>query len=193
MQHAREVVGVETSPQSAELLDALGFVPEDQAARLLSGIGGADRPTEWTPLLVKERLRTAAETMERMERRAGPKAYGASWVDYLLFKNMDAFDRNARHQGLVEGTRGPDRRSRSGASSADIRRAEQALEWPMRYLADREDERRVLSTWLWCEATDRPWSHFCKEFGGRGSASRKRDRGFSIIAAGLKADRREPE
>lgn len=163
MHQPRDVFGVDLSPENEALLEALGIVPDEKAARLLAGVAQDKRPIEWTPDLVKRRLSDAAEHVERMERRVDPRG---------------------------SEPRRPDRRRRGGASAAEIRRAEQALEWPMRYLAGREDEREVLSCWLWCEAKNQSFSYWFRSVANcRGTANRRRDKAFAIIADGLRADR----
>jgi hypothetical protein len=168
------------------LLETIGVIPPDQAERLLAGAFRDERPGEWTPGLVKRRLSDAAGHIERTSRRIGPNRFGRSWIDWRLFRDVDAFDRNCMAEGLRLETRVPDRHRRGGATAAEIRQAEAALEWPLRYLADHDDERAVLSLWIWTEARHLPWEHWCRGAGvSKGTANRRRARAFEIIAAGL--------
>lgn len=189
----REIIGIEITDDSAELLEALGIVPPDRAARLIAASGRDERPLEWTADLVKERLREAARVIERTERSPRPSKKLTWWPDWQLHRGITDFDRNAWAEGERAGTRAP-AQMKVGASAIDIRRAEEAAEWPLKYLAGHEDERRALSLWVWCVAKRQSWSQWWKLAGpSKPTALRRRDRAFSIIAAGLHADLIPPE
>jgi hypothetical protein len=64
MLHERDLLGVDLSPENAELLDALGVLPPDRAERLLTASEHDERPAEWSADLVKRRLREATGHIE---------------------------------------------------------------------------------------------------------------------------------
>jgi hypothetical protein len=64
----------------------------------------------------------------------------------------------------------------------------------MRYLGEHDDERAILSLWIWTEARNLAGEHWCRGTGvSKGTANRRRARAFEIIAAGLISDRVNPE
>jgi hypothetical protein len=187
IQNAREIFGVDLSPDNAALLDALGIMGREQADRLVSA-GADDRSSaEWTPETVKRRLVQAAELIESVERRVGPSRQLTHWINWQLFRGISDFDRNAWAEGEREGTREPDR-FRRGASTAEIERAEAALEWPRRYLAD-EGERRVLAFWIHCDLSGAPFGRLAhKVAGSKGTAYRRLENALRRIVIGLNTD-----
>ena len=167
----------------------LGKLPDDIAAQLLAGSTFQPLERRWTVEEVKARLIEAARNHERFIRKEGPSRKLTHWIDWRLFRNMDSFDRNAQAEGIREKTREPDR-FRGGHTSLEVSRIMEAIEWPMRYLADHDDEREILSVWFWCEARHQPFSRFHKQAcASRTTAYKRRDASFEIILAGLIRDR----
>ena len=189
LHNARDIFGIDISPDNAALLDALGIMPADQSGRLVSD-RSHDRaqPEQWTHETVKRRLIDAAELIERTSRAAGPSRKMTSWVDWQLFRGVTDFERNAMAEGLAEGTRQPDRSIHRGAGAREIAAAEDAMQWPIRYIPD-EGERRILTFWIFCDLRNAPFGRLCPKIAGsRGAAYRRLDRAFLRILAGLMAD-----
>ncbi|GLI94313.1 hypothetical protein [Methylocystis echinoides] len=193
IQDARDLLGVDLSPENEALLDAIGIVPPSRAERILAASGRDERAAVWTADLVRSRIREGAKVIERTERSPRPSKKLTWWPDWQALRGITDFDRNAWAEGERCGTRAP-AKMKVGASALDIARAEQSLEWLARYLAANEAERRAVSTWIWCVAKRQSWSQWWKLAGPtKPTATRRRDRGFSIIVAGLRADAIEPE
>jgi hypothetical protein len=51
-----EILGIEITDDNAELLETLGIILPDRAARLIAPSGRAEHAPEWTAGLVKRRL-----------------------------------------------------------------------------------------------------------------------------------------
>ena len=146
----------------------------------------------WTVEEVQNRMIEAARHHERFIAKAGPRQKLTFWIDWRLFRNMDSFDRNAQAEGIREKTREPDRHG-GGATGLEISRVMEAIEWPMRYLREHDDERAIISVWFWCEARNESFSRWHKQAcAHRSTAYRRRDRGFELILAGLIRDRVSP-
>jgi hypothetical protein len=193
IQNARDIFGVDLSPDNAALLDALGIMAPEQAERLVSD-RSHDRaqPAQWDHDTVKRRLIDAAELIERTSRAAGPSRKMTSWVDWQLFRGVTDFERNAMAEGLTKGTRLPDRGLYRGAGARDIAAAEIAMQWPIRYIAD-EGERRALALWIFCDLRNAPFGRLAlKIAGSRGTAYRRLDKALSRIVAGLQGDGAAP-
>jgi len=90
---AREIFGVDLSPDNEALLSALGIMTLDQVGRLVSD-RPADRaqPAQRDHDNVKRRLIDAAELIERTSRAAGPSRKMTSWVDWRLFRGVTDFE-----------------------------------------------------------------------------------------------------
>jgi hypothetical protein len=193
IQNAREIFGVDLSPDNAALLDALGIMTPEQSERLVSD-RSHDRaqPTQWDHDTVKRRLLDAAELIERTSRAAGPSRKMTSWVDWQLFRGVTDFERNAMAEGLTEGTRLPDRGVNRAAGAREIAAAEIAMQWPILYIAD-DGERRALALWIHCDLTGAPFGRLAHRVAGsRGTAYRRLDKALSRIVAGLQGDGAAP-
>lgn len=168
--------------------DHFGRLDPARATRLLAQSVMREAELRWTPEIVKIRLREAARGQERLAGRVGPSQRMTFWIDHRLFRDVDQFELNAQAEGIREKTRAPDR-SGPGLSEREIARIDEAIEWPMRYLKEHDDEREALKVWCWCEATRQSWSQFhhiaCAH---RSTANRRRDRAFDIICGGVERD-----
>ena len=193
LHNAREILGVDLSPENTELLDLLGIMPADQSERLVSDRShDRNQSIDWTHDTVKRRLIAAAELIERTSRAAGPSRKMTSWVDWQLFRGVTDFERNAMSEGLTEGTRSPDRGVYRGAGAREIAVAETAMQWPIRYIAD-DGERRILAFWIYCDLTGAPFGRLSPKIAGsRGTAYRRLDKALSRILAGLHGDGLRP-
>ncbi len=70
-----------------------------------------------------------------------------------------------------------------------MRRMDEALLWPMRYVSGDDKAAEALKLWLWCEARNQPWSRFGAAIcGSRGASNRRLDRALRLICAGLLKD-----
>lgn len=189
IENAREIFGIDISPDNAALLDALGIMPADQAERLVSDRQHQHaQPEQWTHETVKRRMIEAAELIERTSRSAGPSRKITAWIDWQLFRGVSDFERNAMAEGIRAGTRAPDRGVYRGAGAREIAEAEAALEWPIRYIPD-DGERRVLAFWIFCDLRNAPFGQLSPKIAGsRGTAYRRLDRALGRIVAGLHGD-----
>ena len=194
IQNAREIFGIDDlSPDNAALLDALGIMTPDQAGRLVSD-RSHDRaqPAQWDHDTVKRRLLDAAELIERSTRGTGPNRRITAWVDWKLFRGVTDFERNAMAEGMKEGKRFPDPSYSRGVGAKELADAEDAMQWPIRYVAD-EGERRVLAFWIHCDLTGAPFGRLSPKIAGsKGTAYRRLDGALSRIVAGLIADGVKP-
>ena len=189
IENARKIFGVDLSQDNAALLDALGIMTPAQAERLVSDRSHDHAQSEqWTHDTVKRRLIDAAELIERTSRAAGPSRKMTSWVDWQLFRGVTDFERNAMSEGLTKGTREPDRGVYRGAGAREIAAAEDATQWPVRYIAD-DGERRILAFWIYCDLRSAPFGRLSPKIAGsRGTAYRRLDRALGRIVAGLNGD-----
>lgn len=172
--------------------DIYGKLPDDVAARLIAQSSFGPTERRWTVEEVKSWLIEAARNHERFIGKSGPSQKLTHWIDWRLYRDMDSFDRNAQAEGIRQKTRAPDRH-RGSSTGAEISRVMEAIEWPMKYLRDHDDERAILSVWFWCEARNEAFSRWHKQVCvHRSLAYRRRDRAFEIILAGLIKDRVNP-
>ena len=194
IENARDIFGIDLSPDNAALLDALGIMTPEQSGRLVSDRSHDHaQPEDWTHDTVKRRLIDAAELIERTSRGAGPSRKMTSWVDWQLFRGVTDFERNAMAEGLTKGTREPDRGIYRGAGAREIADAETAMQWPIKYIAD-DGERRILAFWIFCDLRNAPFGRLCPKIAGsRGTAYRRLDKALSRIVAGLQADGVRPD
>lgn len=169
--------------------DDIGRVSQEQAAKMLAGLTFTPLERRWTVEEVKAWLIEAARHHERFIRKSGPSEKLTHWIDWRLYRNITDFDRNAQAEGIRERTREPDRHG-CGATGHEISRVMDAIEWPMKYLKDKDDERAVLSIWFWCEARNQPFSRWHKTACDcRRTAYRRLGRAFAVILSGLLNDR----
>ncbi|MBN9441124.1 hypothetical protein [Bosea sp. (in: a-proteobacteria)] len=151
---------------------------------------------EWTPKRLERRLVEAAKVIEITVRRAGPSGARGFWPEsYPLFQD---------EYGKFQRTYPPEKatRARLQATSAQIARADEALQWPKRYVADvrvlkvlltwlrlkaeprkrfdEETERWVSISWSWLCANEMRWA--------LATADRCRDRAKAEIIQGLRRD-----
>lgn len=163
-----------------------------ERARILAGVIIPDAHRRWTVEEVENRLLECARDGERIWSAPGPSKRVTFWIDAQLFRGVTDFERNAMAEGVRERKRAPAR----GGVVLDARahsRISEALEWPMRYLANQENELRALWVWRWCKANRESFSRFhhvaCKH---RSTANRRLARSFEIIMAGLIRDGVKP-
>lgn len=186
---ARDIIGIDLSPDNEALLSALGIMTPDQSGRLVSDHWpDRSQPGDWTQEKVKRRLIDAAELIERTSRAPGPSRKMTSWVDWQLFRGVTDFERNAMAEGLSEGTRSPDRSYHRAAGARELAGAEYAMQWPIRYVLD-DGERRVLALWIICDLRNAPFGRLAHRVAGsKGTAYRRLDSALSRIVAGLRGD-----
>ena len=163
-----------------------------ERSRLLAGAIVPGDGRRWTVEEVQNRLLECARDMERVTSAPGPSQKMTFWIDWQLFRGVTDFERNVMAEGVREKKRAPAR----GRFVLDARahsRIAEALEWPMRYLADHDDERKALQVWAWCKARREPFSQYYRiACDHRSTAYRRRDGAFEIILAGLKKDGVQP-
>lgn len=148
-------------------------------------------PTDlWGPKAVERRLIEAARLTLSTTGPVGPKEYGSAmpvfqreWTDWLA-----QLDETNKLPGEARIER-DERPSRQGATSRQITRMEQAMRWPIAYLAGVDGPRKVLAVYLRCRAYRKPFDRACKRIGWpRATAYRARDKALSLIAQGLNRD-----
>lgn len=163
-----------------------------ERARLLAGVVIPDGERRWTVEEVENRLLECARDGERVISAPGPSQRVTFWIDAQLFRGVTDFERNAMAEGIRERKRAP-ARGRFVLDAQAHSRISEALEWPMRYLADHDDERRVLQVWGWCKANRESFSRWhrvaCEH---RSTANRRLSRSFEIILTGLIRDGARP-
>lgn len=70
---ARDIFGIDLSPDNEALLSALGIMTPDQSGRLVTDRRpDRSQPAQWDHDTVNRRLIDAAELIERTSRAAGP-------------------------------------------------------------------------------------------------------------------------
>lgn len=172
--------------------DIEGRLSDAERARMLAGAVIPDGERRWTVEEVENRLLECARDGERVISAPGPSQRVTFWIDAQLFRGVTDFERNAMAEGIRERKRAPARGRFVLDARAHTRIAE-AVEWPMRYLADHDDERRVLQVWGWCKANRESFSRWHKlACGNRSTANRRLARSFEIIMIGLVKDGARP-
>jgi len=158
------------------------------AAAAIFEVGGL----EWSPDLVKHRLRMAARLIERCVQNPRPSGLKSS----MPKPDEEWSPRVVDHAAiLAELERKSDRQLLGSYTDQDISKAEQAIGWPARYLGASicDEERAALSLWLWCAARNQPWERHCAALGCvKRTANRRRARAFEIVCAGLMRDGVKP-
>lgn len=146
------------------------------------GLTGEAEP--WTRELVMERLEEAIKLVHRTAGRVGPRGYGSSMPAYL-YSELDLWYQQT--QTDEERARGDFERNRvrRPATREQIRQAEEALEWPMRFV-ENVHTRKALHLWMMAKAVRVPFSSALKS---QGMALRtgiaRRDRAIAVIALRL--------
>ncbi|MFC5509330.1 hypothetical protein [Bosea massiliensis] len=137
---------------------------------------------DWTPRRLEQRLIEGAKVMHVTVSRVGPSGARGFWPEsYPIFQ--DEFDRLQRvYPNETTG------RAKLQATSAQIARADQALAWPKRYVANLH-VLKVLNAWIASKAMRRSWAGVVKERGwSLATADRCRDRAKAEIIQGLRRD-----
>jgi hypothetical protein len=125
----------------SHLLGAIGRTETGRGAR------GSIRelPSTWTIIHVLDRMEEAFEILAGMPMATRPKQYGnampAVQQQRLSFK--DQLDMMAT--GELEQMAEDRNRVRLAATSAQVSRMDQALSWPVQYLADRPEQAKAVS------------------------------------------------
>lgn len=163
-----------------------------ERARLLVGAIIPDGSRRWTVEEVENRLLECARDIERVTAAPGPSRRVTFWIDAQLFRGVTDFERNAMAEGIRERKRAP-ARGRFVLDGRAHSRIDESLEWPMRYLAAHDDERRILQVWCWCKASRESFSRWHKlACEHRSTANRRLARSFEIIMDGLVKDGARP-
>ena len=148
---------------------------------------GLSEDTLWTREMVKDRLEDAIKLVHRTAGRVGPKGYGSAMPAYL-YSELDLWYQAT--QTDEERSKGDRSRNRvvPPPTFQQIREADEALEWPMRYVPN-EVIRGGLNLWMLSRAVRVPFSRMMKV---RGIAERtgvhRRDRAVALIVYGLSID-----
>lgn len=139
----------------------------------------------WTREIVEERLVEAIRIAQRSTGRVGPRGFGSGMPAYMhtageLFAQQVMQDEEDALKDVLDRNRG-----RMPPSTAQVSLAEQALRWPIEYVAD-EGERKAIGLWLLAKAVRRPWKALAKRRGiNERTAGRRRDRAIGRIVIGL--------
>lgn len=146
-----------------------------------------DWAPSWSREIVFDRIEAAIKLVQRATGRVGPKGYGSAMPAYL-YSQLDLWYQQT--QTDEEREKGDFARNRvvRPATTHEIALAEEALEWPKRYVGD-ENARAALHLWMLSCAVRVP---FKKVLHRRGIAQRtgihRRDRAIALIVYGLVID-----
>lgn len=146
-------------------------------------------PDRWTPEHVADRLVEAFETLRATPARTHPKEFGngwpgyrEEWTDWLAQAELTESERADREYAR--------NRVRIPPSSEKVSRMDDALRWPLRFLATgnlRDQERsKVLLIWAFCKANGRSIRAARRRFGWSSSTfHRLRQDALDTVAASL--------
>jgi hypothetical protein len=98
-------------------------------------------PKQWTADYVARRLADAHAVLRRLPMTTRPKEFGAIWPEYQHAAGELAVQAGAGtlHMGKP--------RTIAGTSAADVARMNQALAWPLTYLANSPEYARAVNDW----------------------------------------------
>lgn len=178
-----------------DVTGAACHLPDDVLNGMVSAIeqgyaAGADLADEdvWTRELVMDRLEEAIKLVHRTAGRVGPRGYGSSMPAYI-YSELDLWYQQTqtdeeRAQGDFERNR-----VRRPATTEQIRQAEEALEWPRRFVAH-EQTRKALLLWMMSKALRVPFKQVLKTHGiAHRTGIARRDRAVAVIVYGLEGQR----
>ena len=145
---------------------------------------GLAEETLWTREMVMDRLEAAIRLVHATAGRVGPRGYGSSMPAYL-YSELDLWyqaTQTAEERRLGDNARN---RTRRPATREEIRQADEALQWPTRYV-EHEVVRQGLHLWMLSRALRTPFNRVLKV---RGIAQRtgihRRDRAVALVVYGL--------
>jgi hypothetical protein len=118
--------------------------PVDDLASRIEALGEEDIPTQWTPEHVQNRM-VEAFRLVRRNPRVGPRINANGWPDYLR-EFSDLTD-------MIEDEDLAERRAKITAAEAS--RMNEALAWPMQFLAGKPLAADALMTWAYAIAIKR--------------------------------------
>lgn len=168
------------------------YSPEESRRLLSQGTGIADRQHEahWDRERVRWRMRRGAYVLCRSTSSPKPGERLTFWPDWALYRDMDAFERNARQEGYSSKTRRPEGR-RESFTPSEISDAEIAAQWLQAYLSAEAHvrPRKALQLYLWCDIRRLSMRDFCERIGLRKSAAYElTNKGLDIILSGVIGD-----
>jgi hypothetical protein len=166
--------------------DAAGVASDARAARLLAELAIRTEGPRWTVDHVRLRLREAARGCERLVGRVGPSGAKGFWPQTML-----EFSDLVEMAGSGTLKEFQDQRNAGAGGARDISDLEEAIQWPIRYLAApaHDAARAALHCWLECEA--RNWTfgeHYARLGCSRRTAYNRRDVAFAAILEGVVRD-----
>lgn len=140
----------------------------------------------WSREMVKERLSSAIGIVHRTAGRVGPRGFGSSMPNYL-YTDRDLWYQE--EQEALERAKGDYRRRRvPPATTHEIALAEEALEWPVRYVTN-PDMRDALHLWMLSVAIRKPFKRVLERRGiVQITGHKRRDRAVALIVYGLVMD-----
>lgn len=129
--------------------------------------------TEWTKEVVLDRLAAGIKIVQHTGGRIGPAGPRNGLPTFLV-----QLDEELAGNVAPEPVRLP-------PSARQIRLAEEAVEWPARFVADRR-VREALHIWMLAKAIRKPWQKIAERRGwARETAKRYKDRAVYHIVIGL--------
>lgn len=144
----------------------------------------------WSAALVKGRLREAAQVSETWPEDR-PRFRSGVWPVFEPEYGEFARAVEAAKRGELQRDQARQNRARVAPSRRMIARAEEALEWPWRYLSAPEhvEERSLLKLWMFAEAKGYFWEEaLAYAARPKRTANRRRADAFELICAGLLRD-----
>lgn len=129
---------------------------------------------EWTKEVVLDRLADGIKIIQRGSGRVGPKQYGNGLPTFLVHLDEE----------LGKGFRESEP-FKMPPSAKQIRLAEEACEWPARFVEDL-NVREALHIWMLAKAIGKPWQKLAERRGwAKETAKRYKDRAVYHIVVGL--------
>lgn len=107
-------------------------------------------PDAWNPGHIAFRVIQGFEVLSSMTLRVGPAQYGTSWPMVLQeFSELTEEDARAEARNAFA------QNYRQRWTGEDVKRAYEALEWPLRFLQDYPQRGDALLLWAFCKANKR--------------------------------------
>lgn len=113
------------------------------------GLVDKPRPTRWTAELVADRLLEARATLARMPMATRPGGYKTAWPAFqgMSERDMQNLELESWRAGTLRDLHADRNRVRIPPSQEAIGRMEEALGWPLRFLAGDQHAAMIVAGW----------------------------------------------